>query len=176
MIRVWIRTHPFAKILKRVCHIITWRTLGQSPTKENSALLECHSALQKCWIGLWTLNVLSRVGAIWNPFLGFFGWFLYLEAFSSSVYDFSSLYLDTIHVDRANLIMWYLSIWWSDLETGNTIATIRISRSFLWYVMNELMHVMQEQIDICNARTNWCMLCNHDFWGTWMVIQVILLD
>ena len=30
------------------------------------------------------------------------------------------------------------------------------------------MHVMQEQIDACNA----IMI----FWGTWMVIQVILFD
>ena len=67
------------------------------------------------------------------------------------------LYLDTMHVDRANLIMQYLSIWWSDLETGHTIATIRTARSFLWYAMNELMHVMQEKIEVCNARTNWCM-------------------
>ena len=68
-------------------------------------------------------------------------------------------YQDTIHADRANLIMRYLSIRWSDLETEYTIATVRISRSFLWYAMNELkhvmknklIHVMQEQIDACNA-------------------------
>ena len=69
-------------------------------------------------------------------------------------------YLDTMHVDRANLIMRYLSIHWPDLKTGNTIATVRISRSFLWYVMNELMHVMQRQVNACNARTNWCRWCN----------------
>ena len=40
-------------------------------------------------------------------------------------------YQDTIHADRANLIMRYLSIRWSDLETEYTIATVRISRSFL---------------------------------------------
>ena len=68
-------------------------------------------------------------------------------------------YLDTMHADCANLIMRYLSIRWSDLETEYTIATVRISRSFLWYAMNELKHVMQkklirvmqEQIDACNA-------------------------
>ena len=159
MIRVWIWTHLFAKRLKKVCLIVTRRPLGQSPSHENLALLECHSAttLQKCRIGPMAPNALSCSGAIWTPLLGFFAWSLYLDAFSSSVYDFSSLYLDTIHVDYANLIMWYLLIWWSNLETGNTVATIRISRSFLWYVMNELMHVMQEKIDICNARTNWCM-------------------
>ena len=46
--------------------------------------------------------------------------------------------------------MWYLSIWWSDLKTGNTVATIRISRSFLWYAINELMNVMQRQNHACN--------------------------
>ena len=56
-------------------------------------------------------------------------------------------YLDTMHVDCANLVIQYLSIWWSDLETEHTVATVRISRSFLWYAMNELMHIMQEQID-----------------------------
>ena len=65
---------------------------------------------------------------------------------------FGRFYLDTMHVDNANLIMWYLSIWWFDLETGNTVVAIRISRSFLWYAMNELMHTMQEQIDACDAR------------------------
>ena len=50
-----------------------------------------------------------------------------------------------------NLIMRYLSIRWSNLETGHTIITVRISRSFLWYAMNELIHVMQRQIDACNA-------------------------
>ena len=58
-----------------------------------------------------------------------------------------------------NLIIWYLSIRWSDLETEHTIMTVRISRLFLWYAMNELihvmqhklMHVMQEQMDAYNA-------------------------
>ena len=69
------------------------------------------------------------------------------------------LYLDTMHADYVNLIMRYLSIRWFDLEIGHTVATIRISRSFLWYGMNELMHVMQ----------SW-------FLGTWIVILVIFLD
>ena len=60
-------------------------------------------------------------------------------------------YLDTMHVDRANLIMRYLSIRWSDLETGHIAVIVRTSRSFLWYAMNELMHVMQRQINACNA-------------------------
>ena len=73
------------------------------------------------------------------------------------------LYLDTMHMDRVNLIVWYLLIWWFDLETGNTVATIRILRSFLGYAMNELMHTMQVQIDACDARTKWCMWCKNDF-------------
>ena len=66
------------------------------------------------------------------------------------------LYLDTMHADRENLIMWYLSIQRSELETKHTVVTIRISRSFLWCAMNELMHMI--------------------FWGTWMVIPIIFLD
>ena len=71
-------------------------------------------------------------------------------------------YLDTMHADRSNLILQYLSIQWSDLEAGNTVATVRISRSFLWYAMNELVHTMQEQIDACDARTKWCMWCKNE--------------
>ena len=41
------------------------------------------------------------------------------------------LYLDTMHADRANLIMQYLSIRQSNLGTKHTIVTIRILRSFL---------------------------------------------
>ena len=63
-------------------------------------------------------------------------------------------YLDTMHVHRVNLIMRYLSIQCPDLKTGNVGAIVKISRSFLCYVMNELMHVMQRQVDACNARTN----------------------
>ena len=48
-----------------------------------------------------------------------------------------------IHADRENLIMWFLLIWLSDLGIGHTVTTVKISRSFLWYAMNELMHVMQ---------------------------------
>ena len=48
-----------------------------------------------------------------------------------------------IHVDRVNLIMRYLSIRRSNLELGHTVMTVRISRSFLCYAMNEFMHVMQ---------------------------------
>ena len=59
--------------------------------------------------------------------------------------------LDIMQVDCANLIMQYLSIRQSDLEIEHTIMTVRISRSFSWYEINELMHVMQKQIDACNA-------------------------
>ena len=48
-----------------------------------------------------------------------------------------------MHANRENLIMWFLSIQWFDLGIGHTIVTVRISRSFLWYATNELMHVMQ---------------------------------
>jgi len=63
-----------------------------------------------------------------------------------------------MHADRAILIMQYLSIPQSDLETEHTVMTVRTSRSFLWYAMNKLMYVMQSWIS-----------------GTWMVILVIVL-
>ena len=69
------------------------------------------------------------------------------------------LYLDTMYADRANLIMRYLSIRRFDLETKHTVATIRTSRSFLWYAMNELIHVMQ----------SWIL-------GIWLVTPVIFFD
>ena len=57
-----------------------------------------------------------------------------------------------MHVDRANLIMWYLSIRWFDLEAKHTVAIIRISRSLLWYAMKRIIHAMQKQNDACNAK------------------------
>ena len=53
-----------------------------------------------------------------------------------------STLLDTMYVDRADLIMRYLSIRWFDLETEHTLAIVRILRSFLWYAMNELKPAM----------------------------------
>ena len=53
------------------------------------------------------------------------------------------LHLDTMHVDRVNLIMWYLSIRRFDLETRHIVVTVKILRSFLWYATNKLMHVMK---------------------------------
>ena len=51
-------------------------------------------------------------------------------------------HLNKMHVYNANLIMRHLSIQRSNLELGHTVTTIRISKSFLCYEMNELMHVM----------------------------------
>ena len=48
-----------------------------------------------------------------------------------------------MYADHENLILWYLLIQWSDLRIGHTLVIIRISRSFLWYVMNDLIHEMQ---------------------------------
>ena len=92
--RTQIGTHPFPKRSKRVCFIVTRRSLGQSPTHENSALLECCSALQKCQIGLMAPDTLSCLDAVWTHFLWFFGWSLYLDMFSSFVYDFFISFLD----------------------------------------------------------------------------------
>ena len=71
-----------------VCFIVIERPLGQSQHDGNSALLECHSTLQKCRIGYWRPNALSCSGAIWSLLLGFLGQSLYLDAFSTSVYEF----------------------------------------------------------------------------------------
>ena len=78
----------FAKRLKRVYKIITRRPLGQSPHLGNSALSECRLVLQKFQIGPTAPIALSCLGAVWTPLLGFFGRPLYLDTFSSSVYDF----------------------------------------------------------------------------------------
>ena len=48
-----------------------------------------------------------------------------------------------MHANHANLIMQYISIWQFDAEIRYIVATVRISRSFLWYAINELMHVMK---------------------------------
>ena len=53
------------------------------------------------------------------------------------------LYLNTMHTNRANLIIQYLLIRRFDLETRHIAVNVRILRSFLWYAMNKLMHVMQ---------------------------------
>ena len=94
-IRVSVQLHPVAKRSKRVCIIAIRRPLGQSRHDGNLALLECHlalqmchSALQKCRIGSWRLNALSCSGAIWFLLLGFLDRSLYLDAFSTSDYDF----------------------------------------------------------------------------------------
>ena len=64
-----------------------------------------------------------------------------------------------MHANHENLIMWYLSIRQSNFGIGYTVAIVKISRSFLWYAINELMHVIQL----------W-------FLGIWMVILVIFQD
>ena len=64
-----------------------------------------------------------------------------------------------MHANHENLIMWYLSIRQSDFGIRYTVSIVKISRSFLWYAINELMHVIQL----------W-------FLGIWMVILVIFQD
>ena len=80
----------FCEKIEKGVPYITRRPLGQSPKDANSALSECHSALQKCRIGSWTSNTPSCSGAVWTPLLMFFDrlWFLtvrHLGMFSSSV-------------------------------------------------------------------------------------------
>ena len=96
--------HPLAKRLKMVCLIVTWRSLGQSTTKGNWALLECRSAIQKCRIGSWRLNAISCSGAIWSLLLGFFGQSLYLDVFSTFVYDILVSFLDNSGFFKSNYL------------------------------------------------------------------------
>jgi len=64
-----------------------------------------------------------------------------------------------MHANCENLIIQYLSIRQSDSRIGHTVVIIRISRSFLWYAINDLIHVIQ-------------LL----FLDIWMVILVIVQD
>ena len=51
---------------------------------------------------------------------------------------------DKFHPNQCmqNLILWHLSIQ-SDLETKRIVVIVRTSRSFSWFLMNELMTKMQ---------------------------------
>ena len=132
MIRVWIRPHLFAKRSKMVCIIVTRRPLGQSPTKGNSALLECRSALQKCRIGSWRLNALSCSGAIWSLLLGFFGRSLCLDVFSTSVYDFLVSFLDNLGFFKSNYLEdKYLKINLDKVQIIHNFIVIQSSLLFL---------------------------------------------
>ena len=90
---------------KRVYIIITQRKFGQSPNHENSALLECCSALQKCQIGFWRPNALLCSGVIWYFLLGFFGQSLYLDVFSTSVLWFFISFLDNSSFFKNNYLV-----------------------------------------------------------------------
>ena len=83
----------FCEKIEKGVHYHHLKAVGpKSPHDGNLALLECRSALQKCRIGSWRSNALPCSGAIWSLLLGFFGWSLYLDVFSTSVYDFLSLF------------------------------------------------------------------------------------
>ena len=86
---------------KIVCLIITQRSLGQIPHDGRLALL-------KCRIGSWMLNALPCSGAIWTLLLGFFYRSLYLDMFSSSVYDFFISFLDNSDFLRIIILNNYL--------------------------------------------------------------------
>ena len=87
-----------------MCIIITRRLLDQNPHDGNSALLECHLTLQMCRIGSWRPNALSCLGVIWSLLLGFFGRSLYLDMFSTSVYDFFVSFLDNLGFFKSNYL------------------------------------------------------------------------
>ena len=120
--------HPLAKRLKMVCLIVTWRSLGQSTTKGNWALLECRLALQKCQIGLWRLNPLSCSGAIWSLLLGFFGRSLYLVVFPTSVYDFFILFFYISFLDNSGF---FKSNYLKDKYLKMNLDKVQIIRSFI---------------------------------------------
>ena len=88
-----------------MCIIITRRLLDQNPHDGNSALLECHLTLQMCRIGSWRPNALSCLGVIWSLLLGFFGRSLYLDMFSTSVYDFFVSFLDNLGFFKNNYLV-----------------------------------------------------------------------
>ena len=99
--RIW--TYPFVKRLKRVCLIITWRELGQSPKGCHSALSKCHSALQKCRIVLLDAKCSSMFGCV----LDFFFFFLVLvprRVFILSLWFFIS-FMDNSSFFRNNYLV-----------------------------------------------------------------------
>ena len=120
MCRTQIRTHPFAKRSKRVCLIVTPRALGQSPKGGNLALLKCHSALQKCWMGSWTTNILPCSSVFWALLLGFFDpvlaprcvfilslWFFFISFLDNSGFFRNNYLIDKypkINLDKVQII------------------------------------------------------------------------
>ena len=130
--------HPFAKRLKMVCLIVTWRSLGQSTTNRNSAILECRSALQKCQIGSWRLNPLSCSGAISSLLLGFFGRSLYLVVFPTYVYDFFILFFYISFLDNSGFFKSnylkdkYLKINLDKVQIIYSFIVIQLSILFPW--------------------------------------------
>ena len=114
-----------------VCLIVTRRLLGQSTHDRNSTLLECRSALQKCRIGSWRLNAISCSGAIWSLLLGFFGQSLYLDVFSTFVYDFLVSFLDHSGFFKSNdLDDKYLKI---NLDNVQIIPNFVVTQSSLLF-------------------------------------------
>ena len=114
-----------------VCLIVTRRLLGQSTHDRNSALLECRSALQKCRIGSWRLNAFLCLGAIWSLILGFFGLPLYLDVFSTSVYDFLVSCLDNSGFFKSNYLeVKYLKI---NLDNVQIIPNFVVIQSSLLF-------------------------------------------
>ena len=78
MSRIRIRMRLFAKKSKRMCLIVTWRELGQSPQgchsalwKGRSALWKGRSALQKCRMALLDANHAFHVRVRFRLLLGF---------------------------------------------------------------------------------------------------------
>ena len=126
MCKMRIGTHPSAKRSKRVCLIVTRWALSQSPKGGNSALLKFHSALQKCWMGPWTSNVLPCSGAFWILLLGFFDlipahrrvfilslWFFFISFLDNSGFFRNNYFVDKypkINLDKVQIILNFIVI------------------------------------------------------------------
>ena len=48
-----------------------------------------------------------------------------------------------MHVDGEHLILWYLSIRRSNLGIRHIVTIVKVSRSFSWYAVNDLMYLIQ---------------------------------
>ena len=103
-----IRTHPSTKRSKMVCLIVTRRELGQSRKGSHPALLKCCSALQKCRRVLLDAERSFVFGCVLDSlFRVFLTQSLYLDVFSSLVYDFffKIFFLDNLGFFRNNYLV-----------------------------------------------------------------------
>ena len=122
----------FCEKIKNGVHYRHSKAIGPKPNQGKFGLLKCRSALQKCRIGSWRLNALSCSGAIWSLLLGFFGQSLYLDVFSTSVYDFLVSFLHNLGFFKSNYLEdKYLKI---NLDKIQIIHSFIVIQSFLLFL------------------------------------------